>query len=256
LALIAVWLLVVLSATALPALVRLIAGNYSMAGLGANAWQASGLFLVNAIPPLALVYITGRRRVRNVLPIVLVMALLLSFLLLGFNRWQMANVRDISKANPVLVWLVTNIGAFTGPALLFVLLSVPVGLLAWWLLLHLERRYQGYGFSNVQLVVDAWWAIIVASHFVSQWSDGAAMALFVSGAAFAIYWITVRVGLRAAGLGARSGGPMMLLLRVFGFQKRTAFRSGNGCCRFRFRCAFCSLPTPSCLRRCYASCTA
>ena len=87
-ALIAVWLLVVLSATALPALVRLMAGNYSMAGLGANAWQASGLFLINAIPPLALVYITGRRRVRNVLPIVLVMALLLSFLLLGYNRWQ------------------------------------------------------------------------------------------------------------------------------------------------------------------------
>ena len=77
-----------------------MAGNYSMAGLGANAWQASGLFLVNAMPPLALVYITGRRRVRNVLPIVLVMALLLSFLLLGYNRWQMANVQDISTANP------------------------------------------------------------------------------------------------------------------------------------------------------------
>jgi hypothetical protein len=116
---------------------------------------------------------------------------------------------------------VTNIGTFTGPALLFLLLSVPVGLLAWWLLLHLERRYQKYGFSNVQLVVDAWWAIVVASHLVSQWSYGAATALFVSGAAFAIYWITVRVGLRAAGLGARAGGPTMLLLRVFGFQKRT-----------------------------------
>ena len=220
-ALIAMWLLVVLSATVLPALVRLMTGNYSMAGLGANAWQASGLFLINAIPPLALVYITGRRRVRNVLPIVLVMALLLSFLLLGFNRWQMATVQDISTANPMLVWLVTNIGTYTGPALLFLLLSVPVGLLAWWLLLHLERRYQNYGFSNMQLVVDAWWAIVVASHLVSQWSDGAATALFVSGAAFAIYWITVRVGLRAAGLGARGGGPTMLLLRVFGFQKRT-----------------------------------
>ena len=122
-ALIAVWLLVVLSATALPALVRLMAGNYSMAGLGANAWQASGLFLINAIPPLALVYITGRRRVRNVLPIVLVMALLLSFLLLGYNRWQMANVQDISTANPMLMWLVMNIGVFTGPALLFLLLK-------------------------------------------------------------------------------------------------------------------------------------
>ena len=71
------------------------------------------------------------------------------------------------------------------------------------------------------MVVDAWWAIIVASHLVSQWSDGAATALFVSGAAFAIYWITVRVGLRVAGLGARADGPTMLLLRVFGFQKRT-----------------------------------
>ena len=42
-----------------------------------------------------------------------------------------------------------------------------------------------------------------------------------SDAAFAICWITVRVGLRAAGLGTRAGGPTMLLLRVFGFQKRT-----------------------------------
>jgi hypothetical protein len=220
-ALIAAWLLVVLSVTALPAIVRLMTGNYSMAGLAANAWQGSLLFLVNAIPPLALVYITGRRRVRNVLPVVLVMVLLLSFLLLGYNRWQMANVQDISKANPMLMWLVMNIGVFTGPALLFLLISLPVGLLAWWLLLHLERRYQEYGFSNVQLVVDAWWAIIVASHFVSLWTDGAATALFVSGAAFAIYWITVRVGLRAVGLSARAGGPTMLLLRVFGFQDRT-----------------------------------
>jgi hypothetical protein len=220
-ALIAAWLLVVLAATALPALVRLMAGNLSMAGLGANAWQASGLFLVNAIPPLALVYITGRRRVRNVLPVVLVMVMLLSFLLLGYTRWQIASVQDLSTANPMLLWLVMNIGLFTGPALLFLLLSLPVGLLAWWLLLHLERRYEKHGFSNVQLVVDAWWAIVVASHLVTQWSDGAATALFVSGAAFAIYWITVRVGLRAARLGTRGGGPTMLLLRVFGFQKRT-----------------------------------
>ena len=155
-ALIVAWLLVVLSVTALPAIVRLMTSNYSMAGLAANAWQGSLLFLVNAIPPLALVYITGRRRVRNVLPVVLVMVMLLSFLLLGFNRWQMANVQDISTANPMLMWLVMNIGVFTGPALLFLLISLPVGLLAWWLLLHLERRYQEYGFSNVQLVVDAW----------------------------------------------------------------------------------------------------
>ncbi|MEO8185786.1 MAG: hypothetical protein ABI580_00280 [Burkholderiaceae bacterium] len=220
-ALVVAWLLVVLAATALPALVRLIGGNYSMAGLAANAWQASGLFLLNAIPPLALIYITGRRRVRNVLPLILVVVILLSLLLLGYNRWQMANVQDIATANPVLIWLVTNIGAFAGPALLFLLLSLPVGLLAWWLLLRLERRYQQHAFSNMQLVVDSWWALIVADNFVSLWRYGAATAIFVSATAFAIYWITVRVGLRASGLGARAGGPTMLLLRVFGFQDRT-----------------------------------
>lgn len=220
-ALIAAWLIVVLSASALPALARLIAGNYSMAGLAANAWQASGLFLLNAIPPLALIYITGRRRIRNVLPLILVVVILLSLLLLSYNRWQMANVQDIATANPVLIWLVTNIGAFAGPALLFLLLSLPVGLLAWWLLLRLERRYQQHAFSNMQLVVDSWWAIIVADNFVSIWRYGAATAIFVSAAAFAIYWITVRAGLRAGGLAARAAGPTMLLLRVFGFQDRT-----------------------------------
>ena len=220
-ALIAAWLIVVLSASALPALARLIAGNYSMAGLAANAWQASGLFLLNAIPPLALIYITGRRRIRNVLPLILVVVILLSLLLLSYNRWQMANVQDIATANPVLIWLVTNIGAFAGPALLFLLLSLPVGLLAWRLLLRLQRRYEQHAFSNMQLVVDSWWAIIVADNFVSIWRYGAATAIFVSAAAFAIYWITVRVGLRAGGVGARAAGPTMLLLRVFGFQDRT-----------------------------------
>ena len=220
-ALIAACLLVVLSATVLPLIARLMAGNPSMAGLGANAWRGLGLFVLNAAPPLALVYITGRRRVRNVLPVVLVMVILLSLLLLAYNRWQMANVQDISTANPMLMWLVTNIGAFAGPALLFLLLSLPIGLLAWWLLLHLERRYQQHAFSNMQLIVDSWWAIIVADHFVSLWNYGAATAIVVGAAAFAIYWITVRVGLRTSGLGARAGGPTMLLLRVFGFQDRT-----------------------------------
>ena len=121
----------------------------------------------------------------------------------------------------MLMWLVTHIGAFAGPALLFLLLSLPMGVLAWWVLLHLERRYQQRGFSNVQLVVDSWWAIIVADHFVSLWRYGAVEAITVSGAAYAIYWITVRAGLRAGRLGVRAGGPTMLLLRVFGFQDRT-----------------------------------
>ena len=123
----------------------------------------------------------------------------------------------------MLMWLVMNSGIYrTGAAVPGV--SLPVGLLAWWLLLHLERRYEKHGFSNVQLVVDAWWAIVVASHLVSQWSDGAATALWVSGAAFAIYWITVRAGLRAPGLGTRAGGPTMLFL------ESSASRSAlNGC---------------------------
>lgn len=221
LALLVAWFLVMLSAVAVPALVRFMIGSPSLADLASNAWQASLLFLLNALPPLALVYVTGRRRVRNVLPAVLVVVSLLSFLLLGYNHWQMVNVQDISTASPILLWLVTNIGAFAGPAVLFLLLSLPVGVVGWWLLRLLERSYKQHSFSNTQLVVDAWWAVVVTTHFVSLWKYGAVAAIAVSAAAFAGYWVTVRVCLRASGLGARGGGPTMLLLRVFGFGART-----------------------------------
>ncbi len=44
--------------------------------------------------------------------------------------------------------------------------------------------------------------------------------------------------------------------RTGSIRSSRVYRSGNGCCRFRSRCAFGSLPTPSCSRRCTASCTA
>ena len=236
------WLLVLVCATALPMVVRLMAGNHSPSGLGSNAWQASGLFLLNVLPPLALVYITGRPRVRNVLPVVLVVVILLSFLLLAYNRGVLGNEQGIARAAAsILAWLGTEPNFFADIALLllmyslpFLLLSLPVGIVAWRLLAHIEGRYRARGFSNTQLVVDSWWAIIVLSHSPSLWHYGGATAIAVSALAYAIYWVTVRGFLRISALRTRTGGPTMLLLRVFGFQKRTGKLFDRVAERWRF----------------------
>ena len=109
LALFATWLLVVASAIVFSLLTRLMAGDLPASGLAANVWQTSKQFLVNAIVPLALVYVTGRPRLRNVLPLILVVVILLSFLLLAYNRGVMANQQEIAIAGTsILTWLALN----------------------------------------------------------------------------------------------------------------------------------------------------
>ena len=229
LALFATWLLVVASAIVFSLLTRLMAGDLPASGLAANAWQTSKQFLVNAIVPLALVYVTGRPRLRNVLPLILVVVILLSFLLLAYNRGVMANQQEIAIAGTsILTWLGTEPSFYVDWALLlllyslpFLLLSLPVGVVAWRLLLLVERRYRARGFSNMQLVVDAWWATIVLTYVPSLAGASQSTGIVTCVLAYAIYWVTVRAGLRMSRLYVRGSGPTMLLLRVFGFQKRT-----------------------------------
>lgn len=207
-------------AIVLPVLARALGGRFSFDGLAANAGWAAAQFAVTALPALVLVYVSGRRRVRNIMPVALVAVMLLSLLLLAFTHWQMVEVQDLSRTNALLMWLVTNIGFIAGPGLMFLVLSVPVGLLAWWLLQRLQRRYETHRFSNVQLMVHAWWALIVAFQSLSIVSDPAAV-VGIAILSFAVFALVVRVGLGAAQLDRRQSGPTMLLLRVFGFQRRT-----------------------------------
>jgi hypothetical protein len=63
--------------------------------------------------------------------------------------------------------------------------------------------------------------VVVALHLVTLWRYGAAVAMGACIAAFLLYLFCVRVVLVALNLGRRKPGPSLLLLRVFGFQRRT-----------------------------------
>jgi hypothetical protein len=129
---------------------------------------------------------------------------------------------------------VGNLGSTLGPALLFLVSSLPVGLLGWWAIGRIAASYEGKRFSDMQLIVDAWWAVVVALHLVTLWRYGAGPAVSACVAAYLIYLFGARLGMRAFRLSARTSGPSLLLLRVFGFQERTERLFDAVAARWRF----------------------
>lgn len=229
-----VWLLGAVLSVVLPMIARLVNGAPFDATLAMNAVWFSAALALNALPPLLMVLITGRPRIRNVMPLALALIVLLSLALSAFDRWMMASVDDLSRVPALLQWAVGTFGVFGGPALIFLVLSLPVGVVAWWYLGRIELRYTARRFSDVQLIVDAWWCLVLALHLISLWHYGAGVALGACALAFVLYFAAVRVMLRLLRVAGRSGGPSLLLLRVFGFQKRTEALFDAVAARWRF----------------------
>ena len=103
---------------------------------------------------------------------------------------------------------------------LFMLVSLPVGWLAWRLLNVLAAAFANKRFSDIQLVVDCWWAVVAAEVTTTSLSSTYGVAGIAGGvAAFLAYRLAVAAVLR----GDRSPqqAPRLLLLRVFGYQART-----------------------------------
>ena len=65
------WLVGVVLVVGLPAIVRLVGGRPVDAALLLNAYLFTVALALNALPPLVLVFLTGRPRIRNVMPLVL-----------------------------------------------------------------------------------------------------------------------------------------------------------------------------------------
>ena len=100
-------------------------------------------------------------------------------------------------------------------------LSLPVGWIAWRLLTVLANAFATKRFSDVQLVIDCWWAVAAAEVTATTLSITHGLWGIVGGiAAFAAYRLTVFAVLR----GYRppdAARRRLLLLRVFGYQART-----------------------------------
>jgi hypothetical protein len=103
---------------------------------------------------------------------------------------------------------------------LFMLASLPVGWLAWRLLNVIAGAFAHKRFSDIQLIVDCWWAVVAAEVTATSLSiTHGVWGIGVGIAAFAAYRLAVAAMLRGHRPPHRA--PRLLLLRVFGYQART-----------------------------------
>jgi hypothetical protein len=233
-AFVVVWIVGVILAVAMPGIARLIGGRPLDADLAMNGYWFTIALALNALPSLVMVFLTGRPRIRNVMPLVLALVVLLSLALTFFDYWLKVSVSDSGNVNSLLRWAVGTFGATIGPAVLFLLLSLPVGAVGWWAIGRIGARYEARKFSDTQLIVDAWWGVVIALHLVTLWRYGGPVAVGVCVVAFVLYLAGGRFALALLRLGGRKSGPSLLLLRVFGFQQRTERLFDTVAARWRF----------------------
>jgi hypothetical protein len=148
--------------------------------------------------------------------------LLAGLLVFSFSNLLVSQWFALGLDYSVLRSLVLLLGAELYLASWFMLAALPIGYLCWRTLGWLSRGYERKAFSDTQLLVDSWWLIFVFFAMTSLASDfgwGALAAL----AAFAGYRIVVVLGFEfwPAGATTTGGRNRLLLLRVFGFQRRT-----------------------------------
>jgi hypothetical protein len=186
-----------------------------------------------AAAPLVLLLVTGWRRIRAVAPLVLSVTFLFGFAVALFQT-LMLHVFDVAAARRVILdWSARTSEGVIYYAL-FMLLILPIGGLAWWLLRALAAAFEWKRFSDVQLMVDCWWLIVSAEETAVLSSELGLWAIPVGVAAFVAYRLTVTLGLRGRGPAPAAAGRRLLFLRVFGYRARTEAMLDKVAQRWRF----------------------
>lgn len=193
-------------------------GSFDTAPVTNIYWMLVSLaYLASA--PLVLIVVTGRRPIRGVMPMAMATTLLFGAGMLVFRQVQ---VRALNFEAVQSAW--SAVGAVTSMQLasyaVFMLVSLPVGWVAWLALKRLAARFERKRFSDMQMIVDCWWIFVAAEAAVTL-PVPTAWALVAGSAAFAAYKAGVRGVLSAWPLEVNTDAPRLLLLRVFGYQART-----------------------------------
>lgn len=121
------------------------------------------------------------------------------------------------------VWIGETFGTDIFPvALLLLLLGTgAAGLLAAYLFLrYLARRYRAKATSDQLLLLDSWWfgyTLWICMVLAQEWG----LAGLVGLSAFGGYWLLLRLQISGAMRASAESGKRLLLLRVFGFRRRT-----------------------------------
>lgn len=182
----------------------------------ANAWSLLLLLGWEASLPYLFILITGGRRLRAVSPLVLAGLLVFSYCALILLNVVFVTAMDHpSWRGPLLAF---------GPHsyyVWFMLAALPVGFACWRALRWLGERFEAKAFSDLQLLVDIWWLITIFSACATLASDLGWFAL-VGLSAFVVYRAVVALGLSVWRIDRTlPAHGRLLLLRVFGFQRRT-----------------------------------
>lgn len=198
---------------------QLLRGTLNSAPLTNVYWAMLSLGWAAAIP-LALVAFTGWRRVRAIMPLALAATLVFGFSSLIF-RELLVRALNVDRFRSLFL----SGSALSSPqafqSFLFIIVSLPVAWIAWRLLKMLGDGYRMKRFSDVQLVIDCWWAVVAAEMTATTLSSTYGLAGVAGGvAAFLAYRVAVFAVLR--GVHPPAAAPRrLLLLRVFGYEART-----------------------------------
>jgi hypothetical protein len=197
-----------------------------------NTYYLLLLLGYTAAAPLALLLVTGWRRIRAVAALVLSVTFLFGF---GVVLYQtlMQSVFDRAPARRAILAASALISAEVAYNALFMLLILPIGGLAWWLLRGLAAAFEWKHFSDVQLMVDCWWLIVSAEQTAILSTQIGLWAIPVGVGAFVTYRVAVTLGLRGHAV-PTTAGRRLLFLRVFGYRARTEAMLDKVAQRWRF----------------------
>lgn len=185
-----------------------------------NVFWALVMLAWNASIALVLVTLSGRRRVRAVMPLALAATLLFGFGLLLFHV-LFVRLFDVAAFRSLLLGGAARSSTWVVQYGLFMLVSLPVGWLAWRLLAGMASAYSRKRFSDVQIMIDCWWAVVAAQETALTLAATYGLASIPGGlTAFLAYRLTV-LGILRGARRPETPSRRLLLLRVFGYQART-----------------------------------
>jgi hypothetical protein len=130
-------------------------------------------------------------------------------------------VFDYPVSRTIILNLTTAVPGLGAESLAFMVASIPIGYACWIGLAWINRLYERKAFSDIQLQLDTLWLIVVFNEVIAL-SSGLGWKALLNLLAFIAYRGTVTLGLKCWRLPERAvTRPRLLLLRVFGYQRRT-----------------------------------
>jgi hypothetical protein len=202
---------------------EILRGAFDTAPLTNVYWSILQLVLTVYVPAFVLLLIS-RRRIRAVFAMTLAATILFGVGLMVFRRVAL-ELFGVARLRSLILEVAVKTTNDVAYYAIYLLLAVPVGWVVWRVLRQLAVAFERKAFSDVQLVVDCWFAVVTMELLVTQLTNAYGLAGIAIGVgAFLAYRASVEFVLRIwppAAPAKTATAPRLLLLRVFGHQART-----------------------------------